>query len=340
SIFQTSKMAKELTHTQLLERLRQAGEQGFNVLMEGPAGTGKTSLVQQVSKELGLRLKYYSASTLDPFVDLVGLPTPVTREDGTRALEFHRHEEINEAELVFFDELNRAHTKVLNAVLEMIQFQTINGDPLPKLKAVFAAINPSDGDYQVTDLDPALVDRFHVHLKFGNAPDRSWFVEKYGATGKALCDWWSVDLVPEQSRTISPRKLEHIAMLLGKGFDPADSIPEKNTKLPFHLLKERLHSPHAVLDIKDFVKEPDTFEKLVAQDQEMALRLIQLLPAMKPMQLFEVRMIILALPPELLARVNVDQIFMKRLYDGIGKKLGAAEKKVYRELVEEQLKGS
>ncbi len=170
-------MGKELTHRQLFEKLLRAGTLGYNVLMEGPAGTGKTTLVMEVAKKLGLRLKYYSASTLDPFVDLVGLPTPVVRKDGRLGLDFHRQDDINEAQLVFFDELNRAHAKVLNAVFEMIQFHTINGDPLPHLQAVFAACNPSDGDYQVTDLDPALVDRFHMHLHFGPNPDRAWFAE-------------------------------------------------------------------------------------------------------------------------------------------------------------------
>lgn len=336
----TKRMAKELNHRQLLDRLRQAGKEGFNVLMEGPAGTGKTSLAQQVAQELGLKLKYYSASTLDPFVDLVGLPKPVTREDGTKALEFHRHEEINEAELVFFDELNRAHTKVMNAVLEMIQFGTINGDKLPKLKAVFAACNPADGEYQVTDLDPALIDRFHIHLRFGNAPDRCWFEEKYGQLGKALCDWWSVDLTPQQNVLISPRKLEHIAMLIEKEFEPQDSMPDKDIKLPFHLLSERLNSPHGVIDIKDFVKDPAGFEQRVAEDPAMAMRFVQLLPSMKPIQLFAVRMIILSLPPELLARIKVDQVLLKRLYDVIGRRDGLTEKKVYKEMLEEQLKNS
>lgn len=321
-----------------MDKLREAGTHGFNVLMKGPAGTGKTSLVQQIAAELGLRLKYYSASTLDPFVDLVGLPVPVVRDDGTRALEFHRHQDVNEAELIFFDELNRAHSKVLNAVLELIQFKTINGDQLPRLKSVFAAINPPDGEYQVTELDPALIDRFEVHLEFGNAPDRGWFIENYGKVGEALCDWWAIDLIPEQIALISPRKLEHIAVIVGKGFDPRDSIPDKDMKLPFHLLKERIDSPHTVTDIKDFVGDPDTFGRLVTQDQGMATRFVQLLPGMKPLQLFSVRLIVLSLAPELLSRVCEDQKLMKRLYDVIGKKEGVAERKAYREMLEEMIK--
>lgn len=331
-------MGKFLNHQQLLDKLRHAGENDFNVLMEGPAGTGKTSLVKQVAAELGLRLKYYSASTLDPFVDLVGLPTPVTGDDGNRSLVFHRQDDINQAELIFFDELNRAHSKVLNAVLEMIQFQTINGERLPQLKCVFAACNPPDEEYQVTELDPALVDRFHVHLQFGNAPDRNWFVERYGDTGLALCEWWSADLSGDQGRLISPRKLEHMAQLIERGGSPEDSMPRQDEKFPFHLLRERIESPDGVVDIKDFVNDPEKFESIVGEDNDLAVRFATLVPAMKPLQLFKVRMILLALPPELLSGIVDEPVVMKRLYDSISKREGTGERKVYRELLEEQLK--
>ena len=41
---------------------------------------------------------------------------------------------------------------------------------------------------------------------------------------------------------------------------------------------------------------------------------------------------------ELLARVAVDQGLMKRIYDVIGQRAGVAEKKVFREMIEEQIK--
>ncbi|MFC1706779.1 AAA family ATPase [Planctomycetota bacterium] len=191
-------------HQKIRVQLEKAAQAGLNVLMEGPHGTGKTSLAIGVAGGARLRLKYYSASTLDPFVDLVGLPVPTTDDEGNRSLTYHRHVDINEAEIVFFDELNRAHMKVLNAVLEMIQFRSINGEPLPKLRAVFAACNPADGTYEVQDLDPALVDRFHMHVLFGPEPDKEWFSKRFNGVGLALYDWWVTDLDGEQQRHVSP----------------------------------------------------------------------------------------------------------------------------------------
>lgn len=50
---------------------------GWNVLLKGHYGVGKTSMVEQAVVEFGLQPDewiYFSASTLDPWVDLVGVP--------------------------------------------------------------------------------------------------------------------------------------------------------------------------------------------------------------------------------------------------------------------------
>jgi MoxR-like ATPase len=159
------------------DELVKAVKAGLNVLLIGPRGKGKTAVALAVARASGLQLKYFSASTLDPFADLVGIPFPVTDGDRKR-LEFVRPDSVNNAELLFFDELNRAHPRVLNAVFELIQFRSINGEPLPHLRSVIAAINPGNAGYQVSELDPGLVDRFHLYLVFDGNPERDWFIEQ------------------------------------------------------------------------------------------------------------------------------------------------------------------
>ena len=59
---------------------------GFNVLLIGPAGTGKTESVRDIASQFGLKVKSYSCATLDPFTDLVGVPVPQKDEKTGREL--------------------------------------------------------------------------------------------------------------------------------------------------------------------------------------------------------------------------------------------------------------
>jgi hypothetical protein len=162
-----------------VQQLKQYMEASKNILIAGEAGTGKTEMLKAAASELGLKMKYYSSSTLDPFADLVGIPVPNTI---TKLVEYYRPREIDEAEVIFFDELNRADPKTINAVMEIIQFKSINGDPLANLRCVVAAINPVDIGYNTEELDIAVRDRFDFFLNSEVVADYSYFKAKYGPT--------------------------------------------------------------------------------------------------------------------------------------------------------------
>jgi hypothetical protein len=207
-------------------KLLELAKKRRNVLMIAPHGVGKTTMWQDISDEIGLRRKYYSASTLDPFADLVGVPVPGT-ETGVKHLEFVRPRDLDDAEFVLFDELNRAHHKVWNAILEVIQFKTINGEPLPNLKMVWAAINPPDGKYGGTaQMDPALMDRFHAHIELKAEPQIDYFVDKGidKNTATALVNWWQSQ--PEDIRFyLPPRRLEYLGKMHMDGLDVSLAKP-------------------------------------------------------------------------------------------------------------------
>lgn len=85
---------------------------GLNILLVGPPGGGKTSCLAQACKELDLRLAYFSAPTLDPFADLIGIPVPQKSGDSYDGIQFLRPKNVTQAEVMFFDELNRATSNV------------------------------------------------------------------------------------------------------------------------------------------------------------------------------------------------------------------------------------
>lgn len=217
--------------TSLVPKAAQYFHAGLNVLFIGKHGTGKTVTVKDLADTLGVKIKYYSCATLDPYTDLVGIPVPRKDETGHERLVMVRPKEIDDAEFIFFDELNRADAKTLNAVFEIIQFRTINGEPLPNLKACWAAINPPDDEqnYNVDRLDPALVDRFHVYVEIKPRPSVQYMAAALGSAhvAKALMAWWAdhdqAHRGPENY--ISPRKLVDIGRVFMVTGDYRQALP-------------------------------------------------------------------------------------------------------------------
>jgi hypothetical protein len=197
-----------------VSQLSEYMKHGLNVLITGEAGTGKTHMLREAANKLGYTMKYYSASTLDPFTDLVGVPVPETdKETGKRSLHMVRPHDVDDADVIFFDEANRADSKTLNALFEIIQFRSINGEALPKLKAVVAAVNPNNGEYKVSDFDPALLDRFDLYLESSKDPSLSYFKTVFGEkVATALVQWHKEhsNVRTANKYYLSPRRLERI----------------------------------------------------------------------------------------------------------------------------------
>jgi hypothetical protein len=230
-----AKAKQSRSEPSLIPMGRQYMENDFNVLLIGVHGTGKTESVMQLARELGLRLKIYSCATLDPYTDLVGVPVPDKDDQGRDLLRMVRPRDIDEADVVFFDELNRAAPAVQNAVFEIIQFRSINGERLPNLRASWAAMNPDTEEYEVEKLDPALVDRFDAYVELQPKPSISYMSQYIPAEmAKGLHMWWSdhqrAKRGPESY--ISPRRLLKIGIVfdkLGSSKAIAQALPPGGT---------------------------------------------------------------------------------------------------------------
>jgi hypothetical protein len=204
---------------------------GRNVLFVGKHGCGKTASIKCCFERNGLihnkTYLYFSASTLDPWVDLVGVPEKVEK-DGKVFLELVRPKALasGEVEAIFFDEFNRAPKKVRNAVMELMQFKSINGMVFPNLKCVWAAINPEEEDtYDVEKIDPAQKDRFHIIQNIPYKPNKEWFITRYGEdTAISAIEWWN-DLPDEEKNKISPRRLEYALNEFEIGGSLQDVLP-------------------------------------------------------------------------------------------------------------------
>ena len=270
-------------------------ENDLKVLFEGYQGVGKTALIKSAFERnfghteningrdvyvpgvLGRDFIYFSAPTLDPWVDLVGVPYPMQRMiDGENktylGLLRPPYMVENEPQGIFIDELNRASKKVRNAVMELIQFGSINGHKFKNLRCVWAAINPEDDQnlpFDVEPLDPALRDRFHVQVGLPFAPDEAWFAKEFGKeSAKAACTWWAKLEQPVKMK-ISPRRLEYAVRYAQRGlnlrqFLPKESNPQQlSTMLRVGLPEEKfreLLKKRDNAEMQKFLAKPNLFD--------------------------------------------------------------------------------
>lgn len=209
---------------------------GQNVLLSGLHGVGKTAVIKDLFEKLNVNWKYFSASTMDPWVDFIGIPKTIKRADGVEVLELIKPAEFEDdkVEAIFLDEFNRAPAKITNAVMELIQFKSINGRKFKNLKVVWAAINPMDEEmtYSVEKIDPAVLDRFQIKIDVPYELDNMYLKRKYKDKEKPFVKWW-LELSDELKKEVSPRRLDYAISIYELGGDLKDVLPLKTniTKL-------------------------------------------------------------------------------------------------------------
>lgn len=239
-------------------------QNNLNVLVTGEHGVGKTAIIEETFQRNGLNMfdidtfdleenqdqmyyLYFSASTMDPFVDLIGVPRERTKDmkDGTKFtyLDLLRPLPLalDRIGAIFMDELNRADPKVRNAVMEIVQFKSINGKKFHNLRVIWGAINPETKEktYDVERLDPAQVDRFHIHTEVDFKPDVGYFHRKFGEEqAKVALDWWN-GITADMKTLCSPRRLDYAITIHNMGGSVRDVI---NKKLSVKKLEETLQN--------------------------------------------------------------------------------------------------
>lgn len=137
------------------------------LILIGPHGSAKSFLLERLAQVLNLEYRFYNASLIN-YDDLVGIPIP---DENRRSLKYiSTPSAIWDAEVVFFDEINRTRPDLQNKLFPIIHERRVQGILLEKLQYRWAAMNPApdaDGNDEAGDvylgaepLDPSLTDRF------------------------------------------------------------------------------------------------------------------------------------------------------------------------------------
>jgi len=140
------------------------------VLIQGQHGIGKSEIVRQFAEEQNMNFVDLRLSN-NEVGDLIGIPHIV--ENGNSKVttwaipswlqRIHESAQNGQHSLLFLDELNRAPLDVRQCGMQLVLDGQIHEHVLPIVNGrktmIVAAINPAD-EYQVEELDPALLDRF------------------------------------------------------------------------------------------------------------------------------------------------------------------------------------
>ena len=222
----------------------------------------------------------------------------INRNQGNTYLDLVRPETFatGDIEALFFDEYNRSPKKVRNAVMELIQFKSINGKKFPNLRFVWAAINPDDdptATYDVEQLDPAQQDRFQIINAVEYKPDVTWFRNRYGNKyADSAIQWWE-ELPEDQKNHVSPRRLQYaLDMYVSKG-DVRDVLPVNvnASKLssilnsgPIIEKLEALYKSQNIADATVFLANENNYTsamKLITKSETLMSYFIPLIPKEK-----------------------------------------------------------
>lgn len=159
------------------------------VNIEGPAGIGKTSAVEQLALEMGVHFVKLNLAEFEEIGDLVGFPLkeflvkdPATKEERwiieTEVLSFRKAgweiiekrmgyaipkwvpKNAEEGGILFLDDYTRSSERFMQATMTLIDRQKYGSWGLPKNWHIVLSTNPSDGEYHVTELDDAQKTRF------------------------------------------------------------------------------------------------------------------------------------------------------------------------------------
>ena len=144
-----------------LKQLLEATPASHNIMLVGNHGIGKSEILTEFFREKGMPVvALFLGQMADPG-DLIGLPTKDEKTGKTDFMPPYWFPVDGKPIVLFLDELNRARPEILQTVMDLALNRKLAGKLLPEGSRIISAVNAGD-QYQLTDLDPALVSRFNI----------------------------------------------------------------------------------------------------------------------------------------------------------------------------------
>ena len=132
-----------------------------NLMLVGNHGIGKSEILTEYFGKKGIPVVALFLGQMSDPGDLIGLPHKNEQTGKTDFMPPYWFPIDGKPVVLFLDELNRARPEILQTVMDLCLNRKLAGRLLPEGSRVISAVNAGD-QYQLTDLDPALVSRFNI----------------------------------------------------------------------------------------------------------------------------------------------------------------------------------
>ena len=132
-----------------------------NLMLVGAHGIGKSEILTDYYSQKGMPVVALFLGQMSDPGDLIGIPNKNEATGKTDFMPPWWFPLDGKPVVLFLDELNRARPEILQTIMDLALNRKLAGRSLPEGSRIISAVNAGD-QYQLTDLDPALVSRFNV----------------------------------------------------------------------------------------------------------------------------------------------------------------------------------
>ena len=194
---------------QVVKAIAQCYQANQPVMLCGPHGIGKSDLFKTAADRLGIRFITRDLSLMES-TDLAGMPY---RDAAVGRTKYAPPAFLPKdgCGLLTIEEINRAPRFVQAPCFQMLTERRLNDYVLPRGWLPMAAMNPSDGDYLVDEVDQALLSRF-VQLRV-RADVGEWtrWAEEHGKVHAKVIEFARQNAAIFDPGETNPRSLTYLS---------------------------------------------------------------------------------------------------------------------------------
>ncbi|MCR4741537.1 MAG: AAA family ATPase [Treponema sp.] len=172
-----------------------------NIMLIGKHGIGKSRILEEYYAQKGQKVVTLFLGQMSDPGDLIGLPEKNLESGKTDFMLPYWFPSDGKPIVLFLDELNRARPELLQTIMDLALNRKLAGKELPQGSRIISAVNAGN-EYQLTELDPALVSRFNIYNFQPSVEDWLDWAQK------ALIDSRIIDFIKENPQYLDSNQSE------------------------------------------------------------------------------------------------------------------------------------